>query len=108
LPDSPAQTSKIQYVIVRSDLPHGVQIAQTAHAVSEASGIPPTVVVALSVPDEQALRRISAMLIEMSHGHALIVEDAGPYVGQATAIGVPPITDRRAIRKVTSCLPLAR
>ena len=122
-PDRPARTTsstpvapslqatpntRIQYVIVRSDLPHGVQVAQTAHAASEASGAPQTIVVALAVPDEPSLRELSAMLAGISHGHALIVEDAGPYAGQATAIGVSPLTDRAAIRKVTSQLPLVR
>lgn len=93
---------------MRSDLPHGVQVAQTAHAASEASGYPPTIVVALQVPDETTLRRVAAALGENSLTHQLIVEDAGPFAGQAMAIGIHPSTDRAAIGKVTSALPLVR
>jgi hypothetical protein len=36
------------------------------------------------------------------------MEDAGPFAGQAMAIGIRPSTDRKAIGKVTSALPLVR
>lgn len=110
-PASPGSASppyKVLYTIVRGDLPHGTQVAQTAHAASEASGHPPTIVVALVVPDEGSLRRIAEALGDKSLTHKLIVEDAGPFAGQAMAIGVDPTTDRNAIRKVTSALPLVR
>lgn len=85
-----------------------MQLAQTAHAASEASGGPVAIVVALAVDGEAELRRIAAALGERSLTHALVVEDAGPHAGQATAIGVAPSLDRGAIRKVVSALPLAR
>ena len=85
-----------------------MQIAQTAHAASEASGHPPTIVVALAVPDENALRRVAEALGAASLTHALVIEDAGKYAGQAMAIGINPSTDRQAIRKVTSALPLVK
>lgn len=85
-----------------------MQVAQTAHAASEAAGYPPTIVVALAVPDENTLRRIAEALGENSLTHKLITEDAGPYAGQAMAIGLSPSTDRKAIGKVTSALPLVR
>lgn len=90
---------------MRSDLPSGVQVAQTAHAASEASGYPPTIVVALAVPDEHTLKRIAEALGEKSLTHKLITEDAGPFAGQAMALGLAPTVDRAAIRKVTSHLP---
>jgi hypothetical protein len=93
---------------VRSDLPHGVQVAQTAHAASEATGHPPSIVVALAVPDESTLRKIAEALGRQSQTYALIVEDAGPHAGEATAIGVRPTADRAAVRKVLSSLPLVR
>jgi hypothetical protein len=83
-------------------------VAHAAHAASEASGHPQTIVVALEVPDEASLRRLAAALGEHSLTHQLIVEDAGPYAGQAMAIGVAPTTDRAAVRKVTSALPLVK
>jgi hypothetical protein len=65
-------------------------------------------VVALQVPDETTLRRIAAALGENSLTHQLIVEDAGPFAGQAMAIGITPSEDRQAIGKVVSALPLVR
>lgn len=64
--------------------------------------------VALVVPDEGSLRRLAEALGEHSLTHRVIVEDAGPYAGQAMALGIKPTTDRTAIRKVTSALPLVR
>lgn len=64
--------------------------------------------VALVVPDETSLRRIAEALGEHSLTHKLIVEDAGPFAGQAMSIGIQPSTDRAAIRKVTSALPLVK
>ena len=85
-----------------------MQVAQVAHAASEASGHPPTIVVALAVPDETTLRRIAEALGENSLTYKLIPEDAGPDAGQAMALGLTPSTDRKAIGKVVSALPLVR
>jgi hypothetical protein len=98
----------VLYTLVRADLPIGVQIAQTAHAASEASGYPPTIVVALSVPDEASLRRIALALGARSLTHKLIEEDYGPFAGQAMAVGICPVDDRAAVRKVVSALPLVK
>lgn len=99
---------QVQYIILRSDLPHGVQVAQACHAAAEATGHPPTIMVALAVPDETTLRRLAAAFGAQSMTHQLITEDAGPYAGQAMAIGVKPLDDRTAIRKATSNLPLVK
>lgn len=64
--------------------------------------------VALVVPDEGSLRRIAEALGEHSLTHQLIVEDAGPFAGQAMSLGIKPTTDRAAVRKVCSALPLVR
>lgn len=90
---------------MRSDLPPGVLAAHVGHAASEATGHPPTVMVVLDVPDEATLRQLAAALGAAELDHKMIVEDAGPFSGQATAIGVVPQADRAAIRKVTSHLP---
>jgi hypothetical protein len=65
-------------------------------------------VVALVVPDETSLRRVAEALGRESLTHKLIVEDAGPFAGQAMALGIEPTTDRQAIRRVTSALPLVK
>jgi len=51
---------------------------------------------------------VAEALGENSLTYQLIVEDAGPFAGQATALGICPSTDRAAIRKVTSALPLVK
>ena len=99
---------KVLYTLVRADLPHGTQVAQVAHAASEASGHPPTIVVALAVPDESSLRRIAEALGQHSLTHKLVTEDSGPFAGQAMAIGIEPSANRKAIGRVVSSLPLVR
>lgn len=99
---------KVQYVLVRSDLPHGVQVAQAAHAASEAAGHPPTIVVALAVPNETTLRKLAEALGQQSLTYALITEDSGMFKGQVMALGITPSFDRAAIRKVTSALALVK
>ena len=64
--------------------------------------------VALSVPDEATLRRVAEALGQHSLTYKLIMEDAGPFTGQAMALGLAPSTDRKAIRKVTDGLPLVK
>ena len=104
----------VHYIIVRADLPHGVQVAQTAHAAGESvpecsAPLPEgTIVVALAVPDEQTLRTVAAALEHHSLRHKIIVENDGLYAGQAMAIGVRPTRDRAAVRKAVSSLPLVR
>ena len=99
---------------MRSDLPHGVQVAQTAHAAGESvpesqAPLPDgTIVVALSVPNEEALLRIAQALGAESLTYKLIMECDGPYAGQAMALGVRPTRDRAAVRKAVSSLPLVK
>jgi len=109
-PPDIASPTQVLYTLIRADFPHGTQIAQAAHAASEASGHPPTIVVALAVPDETSLRQFAEALGRASLTHTLIVEDAGPFAGQATALGIHPtsVAQRGAIRKVTSMLPLVK
>lgn len=64
--------------------------------------------VALAVPDELTLRRVAEALGEQSLTYQLITEDAGPFANQAMAIGVTPSTNRAAIRKAVSALPLVK
>lgn len=107
-PPPATEPLRVLYVVVRGDISHGAQVAQAGHAASEASGYPPTIMVALQVPDEHALRRVAAALGDASLAHKLIVEDDGAHAGQAMAIGIEPTLDRRAVRKVVSALPLVK
>ena len=98
------------YVIVRRDIPRGVQAAQITHAAGESSpGKLPsgTYAVVLTVPDEAALRELDASLDTRSIRHHTIYENASAYGGQAMAIGVVP-APRSVLRRHFSSLPLLR
>lgn len=105
-PIGPTQESSLyHYVIVRADLPHGMQVAQVVHAAGESapSRVPSgTSAVALAVPNEAILRVLDGALTVAGIPHVLIVESDG----QAMAIGCEPTADRSHIRRITSSLPL--
>lgn len=99
------------YVIVRADLPHGVQVAQTIHAAGESCEGPlpsGTYAVALAVRDESHLAEIGRRLWEAGIPHTAVREPDPPYDGQLMAVGIWPTADRKRIRRVTSDLPLVR
>jgi len=96
-------------VVVREDLPLGVLAAHVAHAAGESGPAPPgSIAVVLGVTNEAELLAIDARLTTRGVPHVLIREDAGPFSDQATAIGVVPTTDRKAINKALSSLPLVK
>ena len=93
------------YVIVRRDLPAGIRLAYTVHAVGESvTGKVPagTRAIVLAVEDEGGLRVYAHALDRAGVEHTMIVED-----GQAFSIGVRPLEDITSIRRLTSGLPLA-
>ncbi len=97
------------YVLVREDLPVGVQFAQTIHATGESCEGPlptGTYAVALGVKNEDHLLQKAALLWEAEIPHTVIYEPDSPYDNEAMAIGIWPTRDRSPIRKITSELPL--
>jgi len=64
--------------------------------------------VVLGVPGEPELLAIAARLTAHGVEHVLICENAGPFDGQATAIGVRPTHDRKRVGKAVSSLRLVR
>lgn len=106
---SSSAAPKTHYVIVREDLPKGVLAAHVCHAAGESGPAPPgSIAVVLGVESEAQLIRIAGRLTARGVLYVLIRENAGPYSGQVTAIGVMPISDRTAVRKVVSDLPLVK
>jgi hypothetical protein len=106
---SSSSPPKTHYVVVRDDLPKGVLAAHVCHAAGESGPAPPgSIAVVLGVDGEAALIRVAARLDVQCVPYVLIRENAGPYDGQVTAIGIPPTSDRRAIRKAVSDLPLVK
>lgn len=96
-------------MIVREDLPKGVLAAHVCHAAGESGPAPPgSIAVVLAVESESQLIRVAGRLDARRIAYTLIRENAGPYDGQVMAIGIPPTSDRAAIRKAVSSLPLVR
>jgi len=99
------------YVIIRADLPRGVQIAQTIHAAGESSpgNLPPTThAVALETPNEQGLLDLEARLTQAGIAHVAIREPDAPYNNQLMAIGIPPQVRSKTLRKHLSRYALVR
>lgn len=98
-------------------MPLGHVCAHVAHAAGESfyyyaqliqnpdAGLPNiigsgTVAVVLGVRDEKSLRYYAKRLYKQGIRYDLIIENAGPFAGQATAIGVIPTADRAKVFKV--------
>lgn len=99
-----------QYVIVREDIPRGLQSAQIVHASGESAGcgVPSgTYAVVLVVSGEAELLRLHEQLQAAGVPHKLITENSNGYTGQAMAIGAVPQL-RSKIRRYFSSLPLLR
>lgn len=95
---------------MRADLPPGIQAAQLIHAAGQSSpgNLPDgTYAVALTVPDEAALRALAADLKLAGLPRRLVVEADAPYTGQAMALGIPPCA-RRTLKPFLARYPLLR
>ncbi len=99
-------------MIVRDDVPTGVQVAMVVHAAGHSaqlrgasSAAPPTVAVALlaSVEELVALERA---LLHLEIPHVLVREPDEPWCNAPMAIGVVPI-ERARVRRLFASLPLA-
>jgi peptidyl-tRNA hydrolase len=96
-------------VVVREDLPKGALAAHVCHAAGESGPAPPgSIAVVLAVQSEAELLIAAARLDARGIPYVLIREDAGPFAGQVTSIGVRPTHDRAAVRKALSSLPLVK
>lgn len=94
---------------MRADLPKGTAAAQLTHAAGMSFGPTPldaTVhAVVLEVPDENALLELMPKLDSSGNSYVAFREPDPPYLGQVTAIGVRPTTDRSSLAFLRS-LPL--
>lgn len=99
------------YVVVREDMPLGNICAQAVHAAGEtAVPLPPegTHAVCLAAKNHEDLLNISQQLHEKNISHKVIYEPDAPFNGQATAIGVYPVSDRTLIKQALRKLKLLR
>ena len=94
-------------MIVRSDLPRGIQAAMMVHAAGESSpgNLPPgTFAVVLAVHDEAALARVQEVLERKGVEFVAIHEPDEPYNGQLMALGLKPKL-KGEVRRHVSSLP---
>jgi hypothetical protein len=99
------------YVVVRRDLPHGVQVAQVIHAAGESSpgNLPEaTHAVALHAKDEAQLLKIERALHEAGFQFKAIREPDAPWSGALMAIGLSPVTRSPTLRQLLGKLPLVK
>ena len=85
--------------------------AQLIHAAGESArgGVPPgTFAIALAARDEDHLVAIEGQLRAAAIPHWPIREPDPPWLGALMAIGLEPVADRRAVRRVTGGLALLR
>jgi peptidyl-tRNA hydrolase len=98
-------------VIVRQDLPRGIQSAQCVHAAGHSAGagqLPQgTYAVALATRDEGDLRALAERLKRAGLAHHLIHEPDPPFFGQLMAIGLEP-NYKSKFRRYLSNLPLIK
>ena len=97
-------------MVVRSDLPRGLQAANIVHAAGESSpGHLPsgTHAVCLVVPGEADLRVLERQLRDAGVPFAAVVENDAPYTDQLMAIGVAP-SQKGDLKRHLSSLPLLR
>jgi hypothetical protein len=97
-------------VVVRKDIPRGVQSAMLVHAAGESSpgGLPQdTHAVVLTAPDEGALLCVAARLKLVGIRLAEVREPDAPWNNQLMAIGVIPAR-REVVGRYVSSLPLLR
>ena len=95
----------MHYVILRADDP--TRYAQCVHAAGESApnGTKPgTIAVCLYARDQEHLKDIAMSLSDAGIKHHIVEECDGEWM----AIGCEPTTNRAAMRKVLSSLPLAK
>lgn len=106
----PAAATLTHYCITRRDLSAGLQAANLIHAAGESSpgNLPDTTyAVALTVPDEPALRSLARKLALAGVRHCAIIETEGPHAGQMMSIGIAP-APRSQLKKHLSMYPLLK
>lgn len=84
-------------------MPHGMQLAQVTHAAGESAvghELPlDTHAVVLAAASEDELLAVSAVLTQAGIAHVTIREPDPPYLGAATALGIPP-QERAPLRRL--------
>ena len=100
-------------MIVRSDAPPGVQLAQTIHAAGQsaqlpgaATAAPPTTAIALAAPVDELLA-LAGRLADAGVACVLIREPDDPWRDAPMALGIIP-APRALVQRFVAHLPLVR
>lgn len=92
------------YILIRGDIPFGVQMVNVAHAAGESiveAPIPSTTVaVLLHVKDEAQLLEYEEEIKRKGLEYVLIREPDEPYNNAAMSLGLRPSDRRNMLRKV--------
>ncbi len=94
-------------MIVRADLPHGIQSAMIIHASDESppdKPVPGTYAIALTCADEVSLARQAARLEQAGIAFTRIYEPDPPWNGALMALGIFP-RRKEELRRYLSSLP---
>lgn len=104
------ETPLFHYVVVRGDIPRGLQAAQIVHAAGESSPgnlSSGTHAVCLVVPGEKELLEVAERLAQGRVPFVSIYEPDAPWNNQFMAIGCMPAR-KEVLRRYLSSLPLLR
>lgn len=97
-------------MVIRADLPRGIQAANLVHAAGESSPgnlAEGTLAVVLVTPNEAALYALACRLEAAVVRFVRVVEPDAPFNGALMAIGLVPVM-REEVRRHVSSLPLLR
>jgi len=94
------------YVLVRADIPFGVQLAQSIHASENEP--PGTHVVALHANNEQELLSLEVQLQALGYTYKAVREPDAPWNGQLMAIGIASQLRTPQLKKLMSKYKLAK
>lgn len=97
-------------MVVRADLPRGIQAANLVHAAGESSPgdlAEGTNAVVLTTPDEASLYTLACRLEHQGVRFVRIVEPDPPHCGALMAVGLWPVP-REEVKRHLSSLPLLR
>lgn len=97
-------------MVVRRDLPRGIQAANIVHSAGESSPgnlHSGTHAICLTVPNEEELRKVADKLGEAGVPFVSIIEVDAPFTDQLMAIGCVP-AGKEALKRCLSALPLLK
>lgn len=106
----PSESPFYHFVLIRSDLPFGVQLAQTVHAAGQSSpgpGLPPDTHAVVLQASEAQIRALEGKLLARGIQYFLVREPDPPYNGALMALALPPQPRTPELKRLFSSFSLA-